>query len=131
MHLIANIDDHQARTFDTLESLQHCPVLNGSGRRSCVSRGDARQHLGAHVIAELWFLPKELSNGNAHNLVHPCGHSIRLAQHALPCIHIIGIDEHTRQPAPGGAVGITADQIQAILTAHCQPPVQVEVQTVH
>jgi ATP-dependent DNA helicase RecG len=43
---------------------------------------------------------------------------------------IIGIDESIRQPLPGGAVGITADQIQTILTAHCQPPVHVEVQTV-
>jgi ATP-dependent DNA helicase RecG len=43
---------------------------------------------------------------------------------------IIGIDEHTGQPSPDGAVGITADQIQTILTTHCQPPVHVEVQTV-
>jgi hypothetical protein len=69
--LIANIDDHQARTFDTLESLRHCPVLNGFGRRNRASRGDARQHLGAHVLADLWFLPKEFSNGDAHLMDKP------------------------------------------------------------
>src|SRR5437868_7084287 len=48
-----------------------------------------------------------------------------------PAYLIIGINEHTRKPVTGGAVGVTADQIQAILTSHCQPPVYVDVQTMH
>ncbi len=45
--LMANIDDHQGRPFDALESLRHCPLLTGFGRRSRASRGDARQQLAA------------------------------------------------------------------------------------
>ncbi|MBI4494591.1 MAG: putative DNA binding domain-containing protein [Chloroflexi bacterium] len=43
---------------------------------------------------------------------------------------VVGIDQATGQPVPGGTVGIAADQIQQILTAHCAPPVFIEIETV-
>lgn len=42
---------------------------------------------------------------------------------------IIGIDEATGQPTQGGALGITADQIQQIITTYCAPPMHVEIET--
>jgi len=41
---------------------------------------------------------------------------------------VIGVDETIRLPGPGGAVGISADQVQQIITAHCSPPVEVDVE---
>ena len=43
---------------------------------------------------------------------------------------VIGIDEMSRLPVVGGAIGIGADQVQQILASHCQPSVDVDVEIV-